>query len=253
MEPALGHGTKGQAGPAPAVQGNVPSREAPVTGLEHWRRKTTGGNEFKEELARTKQELAEQKENRISQEKLDPFFKAEAADVKAQNQAAKIAEGMLNNLRKNKSKWPGAIKGSLASSSQLGQKIFLRDPDVRKYVADANSLVSALANTRRGQPTNFKLQLEALSKADLSQPIPTQEELLQDVINKRDATRDRQRFIESQKTKNGYPLDIERRVIEFEDAQDNPLDYPQYYKEGTNYQDDDGTIYVIKRGQWQEE
>lgn len=236
--PRLGHGTQGQPGPMESAQPAGPKKYRMVP-----KNRTGDEQNFlrKEQSEANKQSFREQ-------QALQPFLNKEAADIQAQKRSADIAEDMLDNLKKNKKKWPGFFKGNL--SAFAGEKV-LRDPDIRKYIADAHKLVSAEANKRRGLPTNFKLKLEALSKADLSQPYETQVKLLEDIIASRDESRARQRFIDSQKDIQGnYPKDIQRKVIEFDDAMDNPLKYPQYFSEGDEYEDNEGVNHTIKNGKW---
>lgn len=194
--------------------------------------------------------LKKQEQNYKHQQSLKPFLDAEVSDYKAQSQAAKIAKEMKANLLKNKKYWPGPITGNLPGEVQ---NILQRNPHVRKYSADANKLVQAIANTRKGTVTNYKLVLEALSKADLSKPIETQVALLDEVINDYDESAKRQKYINSLKDKDGnYPLDLAQKSVEFDLAIKNPLDYPSYYQEGTEYIDDDGNSHIIKNGEWED-
>ena len=147
------------------------------------------------------------------QQSIKPFLHAEVEDYKAKKNAGDIAKSMLENIKTNKDRWPGPLVGNLPVSAQ---NLIVRDKNVRKFIADANSLVTALAGTRKGVPTNFKLKLEALSKADLSQPIETQEELLKDVIKKSKQAADRQKYISGLKKDGKYPLDIEQKVVEYD-------------------------------------
>lgn len=193
---------------------------------------------------------AKQREQEFKeQSSLRPLLTKEITDIRAQQGSRKIAKEMLDNLRKNKNKWPGFFQGM--ASKAAGEWV-LRDPDIRKYVADATKLVSAEANTRRGQPTNFKLKLEALSKADLSMPYETQEALLESIVNKGDEAEMRLRFINNLKDKEGsLPLDIGTRIAEFDMALDNPLEYPQYFKKNDQIEED-GITYIHNGKDWEE-
>ncbi len=219
--------------------------QLPAEWQKEWFKSKVGGIEG------GKNALAQQKQQFTEQQAITPFLHAEALDYKAQKKVTHLANQMLANIEKNKKKWPGAIVGNLPAQAQ---SLFIRDPNVRKYIADANSLVTQLAGTRKGAPSNFKLKLEALSKADLGMPVETQEEILKSLINQGKESDIRQKYINSLKTESGiYPGDLERKVIEFEQAQEDPLEFPQYYEEGTIYQDEEsGQEYELIDGQWQE-
>jgi hypothetical protein len=217
----------------------------PIALTEQYRQKKLAGEIAQRERQQEFKEM----------ESVKPFLHAEKEDYKAQKQAADIARKMLDNLERNKAKWPGTLVGNLPTAAQ---SLLIRDPHVRKYIADANSLVSALAGTRKGVPTNFKLKLEALSKADLSQPIEAQREILQDVISKAQTAEERIRFAHSLKDKKTgkYPLDIEQKVTDYELAKNQPFDFPEFYKPNTVIEDDNGKRFrlVEKNGskEWKE-
>jgi hypothetical protein len=205
------------------------------------------------ELAREKHELSLRKQDFEEQKSLDPFLTEESKEYAAQEEVARIAEDMLKTLRKNKSKWPGAVPGFI---STVTNGAFIRDPEIRKYIADADKLIIELGQTRKGVPSNYKLKLEALAKANLSQPVKTQEEILQSLIDKKDRVQARQEFIEEQKDQNGnYPLDIKRRTLEYRKAIKAPLKhtkfFEKYYGNGTIIEDD-GVEYELIKGKWVE-
>ena len=117
---------------------------------------------------------------------------------------------------------------------EAARRAFIRDPDVRKFIADADKLVILLSNTRKGQPTNYKTQLEKFAKADISQPIETMEGILNDVVEDSDVSDRENEFISSSKNKETkkYPLDIAQRLSNFERQQKraglpNPYDYSE--------------------------
>jgi hypothetical protein len=184
-----------------------------------------------------------------TQESIAPFLETEAKDYRANLAASKLAQKMLTNLQEHKKEWPGALVGNLPGPAQ---SLLVRNKHVREYVANANELVTLLAGTRKGVPTNFKIKLEQLSKADLGMPIGTQEEILKNIIAKKDEASDRQRFINSQKKNGEYPHDLPQMVAQFDLAQDEPLSHPQFYKDGTVIEEDDGKQYILKNGAWQE-
>jgi hypothetical protein len=109
------------------------------------------------------------------------------------------------------------------------------------------ALVTAIANTRKGVPTNYKTKLEQYAKADISQPIETQRRLLEGVVENTGESEERNNFLVSQKDKKGnYPYDLVSRVSKFgteqqqkhkifkydeEEVPEYVLNDPQYYPE----------------------
>lgn len=210
-----------------------------------------GMQEAERRKAKEAEELALKKKEIYLKEQapLRPFLKNQAADYTMANKVNKVAKRMLDNLRKNKEKWP-TISGVIPSEEL--QKIIQRDPDVRNYMKDARTLAQLQTYSLKGQPTNFKLKFQQSLKPELSEPIETQEQNLLNIIEDTEDVFDTSKYIEKVKKENegDYPGDIEQRVVEYEEAKRNPLSYPEYYQEGTKYQDDDGTIYTIVNGEW---
>ena len=202
--------------------------------------------EKREERAKT---LEERQQGYKEQQSLKPFLTESVKSYQNQKKASSLAQEMKEILQAKYKKFPGAITGNLPTTLQ---NLFIRDKDVRSYAAKANELVTLLAGTRKGLPTNFKIMLEKLSKADLNQPIGTQFELLDAVIRNTDKEKNLQKFIHSLKNKETgeYPLDLEQKTVEYDLAGENPLEYPEYYKEGTVYEDDNGKRFVVKNKQW---
>lgn len=209
-------------------------------GTEQYRNKRLGIESRRKERV---QEFTEQKT-------LKPFLDSAQKEYTEQRKVKHVAQNMLENLRKNKSKWPGAIAGTLHN---ITGNILVRDKDVRKYANDANTLVKYLAGTSKGVPTNYKILLEQMAKANLSQPIETQEAILQDIIQEADRAEQTQKHIESLKNKETgyYPLDLQEKIAQIQMAEDNPLAYPQMYDEGTQIELDDGSIVEQHNGKWE--
>lgn len=170
----------------------------------------TGAQPFdrKEQRAEEKHQLELEKGKLAEYEKLEPFLKGQAEDYKNAKNLSVVARRMKENLLKNKKKWPG-VTGYLPSS-------VFRDADIRKYIADANKLVLLSASSRKGQPTNFKVRLEQLTKPELNQPVQTQLDLLDDYINDADEVFGNQRNIDRIRQENNgrYPRDLAQRLIE---------------------------------------
>lgn len=155
--------------------------------------------------------IKKQKQIRESQKDIEPFLKEHGNDLKMSKELHKKATAMLENLEKNKAKFPKGLFG-------YKPDILQRDPDVRKYVADANTLVSLLAGSRKGTPTNFKIRLEQLSKPSLNQPIETQEALLRDIIGSAEDVFKTDETIRNIKKENKglYPRDLVSQLVEQE-------------------------------------
>jgi hypothetical protein len=184
----------------------------------------------------------------LHQEKLRPFFTKESEHFKAEKQARDYAVKMLDILQANKKDWPGAAKGNLPAAAM---KLLLRNPAVREYEATGKNLVSSLLATRKGQPTGFKLKFEESGKAGLDQPIETQEALLQGIIDHYDDEAERQEYIQSlQDDQGNFPLDVSRKVDEFDRAIDEPLKYPSFFEEGTIYPHKNGQKFILENGKW---
>ena len=165
-----------------------------------------GASDIQQQKLQQARELADEK-------KTEPFLKGLAEDYRNAQVLRSKAKGMLDNLEKNEKKFPGQTAGYIARKT--GAEELYRDPDVAKYIADSTSLVSALANSRKGQPTNFKIKFEQLSKPQLSQPLATQKALLRDIIKNADNVFKTNKFVNSQKESNQgrIPGDIRERLI----------------------------------------
>jgi len=143
------------------------------------------------------------------QARIEPFLKGQYEDFNMSKKLNAKAKSMLEILKKNKSTWPGAITGRLPET-------FHRNADVRKYIADGGTLVTLLANSRKGQPTNAKIRFEQLSKPNLDQPWATQKALLEDIIKDTNLVFDTNKNIEKIRRENGgkFPADIRQRILE---------------------------------------
>ena len=166
----------------------------------------------KESLAQ-KKELAEeslaQKKELAEDEAIAPFLRGQAEDFNSAQRIYNKASGMLKILKENKKDWPGWLESKKPID-------WHRNPHVRKYIADAGSLVSEIASSRKGQPTNFKIKLEQESKPELSQPYETQVALLEDLIQGSQKVFSIQKRINDiKKANNGrIPSDVRQKLIE---------------------------------------
>jgi len=234
---------------APKIQPQAPKKYA-LEGISFAKPLTAG-----EKIAQQKLEIDQRDEERKIYKEVKPYLDRHADDFKLADETYRVAKRMLDTLRTNKKDWP-KYSGYLPDEIQ-------RNPAVRKYVADAQKLVGLSANAAKGTPTNFKIKLEQQKKANLSQPIQTQESILEDIIRDTQRVFNTDDIIRSVKQKNEgrFPQDLAQQVIEQvgrpdqEDqqraqAETDPLSYPQFYQEGTQYEDDNGHIYTLKNGQW---
>ena len=162
----------------------------------------SGSSDIQRQKLQQARDIADEKKN-------EPFLKGLAEDYRNAQALRSKAKSMLENLQKNKAKFPHRLVGKAVPDWAYGDK------DVRKYLADSTSLVTALANSRKGQPTNFKIKFEQLSKPDLSMPHETQVELLNDIIKNTDNVFKANKLISRQKELNQgkVPGDIRERLI----------------------------------------
>ena len=118
---------------------------------------------------------------------------------------------------------------------------------------DGEQLVTALGKLQKGVVGKYKLEQIERGKINVNQPIESQIEGLEDILAMADIEDAKQKYINSTKDTHGhYPLDIETKIAEFETAQNDPLKYPQYFKEGDRFFDDSGVEYVLHNGEWRE-
>lgn len=168
------------------------------------------------ELQLQKKALGEkkEKEERDFQHKIDqdlkPILTEYTKDAKNAHHVKKVASEMLNYIEKHKDEFPGQAVGWL--SEKTGVHL---NPKVRTYMAKANQLVTLLAHSRRGQPTNFKIKLEQAAKPSVDKPIETQEELLRGIISDADEALNIPSTIEGiRQSNNGrYPSDLGQLLL----------------------------------------
>jgi hypothetical protein len=162
-----------------------------------------GNKSSQSDKALVQKEIAQQKS-------IEPFLKGQAEDYNNAQKLYSKAKSMLKLINDNEKDWPGQLKGTLLPDQAY------TNPHIRKYLSDANSLVTALANSRKGQPTGFKIKFEQLAKPNLSQPVETQKALLKDIIKESEMVFANQRLLNQVKRENGgtFPADIRSRLIE---------------------------------------
>ncbi len=196
------------------------------------------------------QELKERKQNFTEQQSLNSFLTKEQEDYKVNRQITRKAQEALDILRSHSKDWPGAFKGNL---SEAQRALLIRDPNVREYAAKIAELVILKGQARKGLPSNFKLKLEEMAKANLNQPIKTQENILESMINDASDSEKKWEFIVSNRDDKGnYPLDLKSRSVEFDMAMDNPLAHPHFFEEGTVVEDR-GLRRILRNGKWVKE
>ncbi len=156
-------------------------------------------------------QLKKQKQIAASQEKVKPFLDAHYADVRNAKLIRQKAQSALDILKKHRKKFP---KGLMSYAPES----FFRDPDVRKYAADLNTLVKLSSASTKGAVTNLKIKLEQLAKANLNQPLETQEAILNDFISAADSVDLETAEIERLRKENKgiYPEDISQKMSLFE-------------------------------------
>lgn len=163
-----------------------------------------------EEMERIAQESATEK----VQTPIRKYIAAQREHYEASAKASKLAETMLDQMKVIKNRWPDFITGNM---SEKAKAMLLRDPLVRTIMGEANELMILKAQSRRGLPSNFKIKLEGLAKADVSQPYGTAINLLRNTVNDHKDETQRMKFLLSLKGEKGtYPGDTESRILDYD-------------------------------------
>lgn len=214
-----------------------------------------------QEYRQKKLAAEEHKQQFLEQEKIQPFLHAKAQDFGNAKKLYNKAKAALTILEQNKDVWP-ELSGL---APDVLQPFLQRNPQVRKYLANTNELVTLLAGSRRGQPTNFKIKLEQKSKPELNQPYETQKEILKSIIKDAEDEFNVHKQIQGIKAKGGkYPRDLETQITEFELGQldkGNEIESKagdvidssdqNYLIEGqTGINEETGQKMIVKNGKW---
>lgn len=195
-------------------------------------------------------ERAQAMRETATEKRLEPFLKGISEDYNISKQLYAKSRSMLENLQKNKAKFEKLrVAGALIDPNSKAGKILYSDPDVRKYIADSNGIVTLLANSRKGQPTNFKIRFEQLSKPDISQPVKTQEDLLRGIEQNAKDVFKVNKFVNEQQAKHGgkTPGNIREMLIS-QGIEDIFAGAEEELPEGSQYEEN-GKIFEIKNGQ----
>lgn len=173
--------------------------------------------EYQERRAKAAEESAQsrvEKEKWQQQSHIRSLIHEEQEDYKREKEVAKLANRMMGTLKKVKNKWPNFFIGNM---DERGRNLFIRDPEVRSLMAEANELMILKAQTRKGLPSNFKIKLEGLAKADVSQPYDTAESLIKDTLKSFNTKTDRIKYLLGQQKEDGtYPQDLETMLINYD-------------------------------------
>ena len=109
-----------------------------------------------------------------------------------------------------------------------------------------------LNNAQKGQPTNYKTRLLEASKAGVNKPFATRlaqlEEGLKDTEEVFQSDKD---IMELKQAAGKWPRDLELQLAARTSARSDPLSHPEAYQEGTVLEDN-GKLYTLANGQWQE-
>lgn len=166
-----------------------------------------------QEYRKKKLAVEERKQEFAEQEKVQPYLQAKAQDFQNAKNLYNAANKALKLLDEHENDWPG-ISGLLPE--QL-QPIVQRNPYVREYMTLTDEIATLLANSRKGQPTNFKTKLELRSKANISQPIDTQRQRLKKIIEDSKNEFQVNKEIQNLNKQYGkYPRDLATKLTEFE-------------------------------------
>lgn len=192
-----------------------------------------------QERDRKNKQAEEDREMKV-QDKLEPFLKAQAEDYSSAKKIYAAAKRMRKLLDENKSKFPGWVTGQLPEWAH-------RDPAVREYIALSNKLPLLLASSRKGQPSNYKVRLEQMSKAHVGQPIETQREILDELERESKSVFDTQKSIAEAREKNDgkLPRDLRQKLIEggLSSESEDQSEELSTYAGSDIVEDDKGQIY----------
>ena len=247
--------------PGQATQQGVPSLKGlsreqieklgPIALTEQYRQKKLASDAtFKQQAA----DLAQEKQTTNEIEAVRPFIERENAQLKSLKNAADLAKTMQDIVKKSYHKFPGIVARNLPTS--LGDYL-ITDPDVSRYMSGLNEMPLLMAQTRKGMPSNYKIQLEQLAKARAGQPAKAQINILQEPINKYNEELQRSHFIESLRDKKTglLPVNVEEKALQYDMAMEKPLEYPDLFKENTVIEEN-GKRYRLmskdKKKEWKE-
>jgi len=198
-----------------------------------------------------KKEQALEKGGREEQKQLKTFLDEDRKKFQGLKKQKEIAEEMLNIVNNYKGKFPGAIMGNLPDTFK---KMWITDPKVRRFMQLQAELVRTSAEKGGGRASKYLYQLAEQGKTGVGQPIETIQTALKNYIDEYGQSKDKERFKTTLKNKKTgrYPVDLPDRLAEYDMAQEDPLNYPQYYANGTVYEDDNGKQFILKNGEWKD-
>ena len=205
---------------------------------------------FKKSEALKKHGETEEKGARKEQEVLKSFLDEDRQKFQSLKEQKHIAEEMLNIVNNYKGKFPGTIMGNVPD--QL-KKMWINDPKVRRFMELQAKLVRASAEKGGGRASKNLYQLAEAGKTGVGQPVETIQESLRNYLDEYEQGKYREQHKANLRDKKTgrYPTDLPDRLTEYELAQEDPLNYPQYFTKGEIYEDN-GKRYRVKNGEWKE-
>jgi hypothetical protein len=187
--------------------------------------------------------LSREKEVTRQQEKLRTFVNAEESDNKNMKLVGRYAKKMKKILEEHGNEFPGLFVANLDEST-LNK--FLANPYVREYMDLSKKLAATMVYAKRGQPTNYKLQLEQSSKPGVGKPLETNLNELDDIMSMVAESNMANEYLLSQRDNKGnYPHDIADKLNEYTNVLERPLQNPQFFPVGKHWVDDDGNDFVV--------
>lgn len=184
----------------------VPLQQLQQPGQPLYRQPVKPLTEF-EKATIKKADIAERAEQRAIYKEIKPLLDEQAKDFKNATQMYEVASRALNNIEKNKKKWP-------VISGYLPEKLH-RDPDVRNYIRDLNKIVDLGSESIKGNATNYKVALKRSTKVDLTEPIESQIQGLKNILGETKRVFDTQDIINNIKNQYGgdrFPIDLAQRI-----------------------------------------
>jgi len=206
---------------------------------------------FKKSESQEKRSEFQEKGYRQDQLALQPFLKEDREKFQGIKKEKEIASEMLDIANNYKGEFPGLIMGNVPEPLK---KMWVNNPKVRRFMQLQAELVRKSAEKGGGRASKHLYQLAESGKTGIGQPIETIQESLQNYINEYGKSKDRERFKVSLRDKKTgrYPTDLPERLVEYDMAEEEPLNYPKYYTENTIYEDENGKRSVLKNGTWKD-
>lgn len=200
-----------------------------------------------EEKAKAAEQTAIKRDIRNDEMKFDETLSKER---ETNSKIINEAKAMKKIAEENKKKF-----GSLRGYTSLDKlKRFERDEKLREFDRRQASLITKLASAQQGasRMTDMARKLIVEGKIDRTQPYETILSGLNSVIEEAKLPENEARAKDRLKKKfdGKLPQDFRTQISDILSSETDPLSYPQWFKEDTVFEDDNGQRHIVKNGQW---